>query len=338
MYFKVRVPKIDAALYDLPKDYKDTSNIDNYGDFTAPPNLILRLGDKVEVTYGDMMNYKNGIIIRKIAQSMQDIILPAGGYVDNPVSAYDGTLGDVVTVGRMNIEMYPQERKYLSPEYAFRTYYSLVRKQQAGRKATGTSLLEIAEKNANTYIDIIRKASSAYGVPVNIIRAIITKESNYRKTSSSGAKARGLMQLMPSTGFSLDTNTKFKETIKGVKPSTILTKSIQFCDNDKCYNLFIDLEDEVVSIFGGTKVFADFLKMFGNNLQRGLSSYNAGPGTTGANSKKGHRGAVRLYGLPVGDNGGFLDPEKNQNRENVDYIHYVTAIYEHLNTLFPGDA
>ena len=49
------------------------------------------------------------------------------------------------------------------------------------------------------YIDIVEKYSAEYGMPKEIILAVIKTESDFDASAVSGAGAIGLMQMMPST-------------------------------------------------------------------------------------------------------------------------------------------
>src|SRR5689334_22637873 len=94
----------------------------------------------------------------------------------------------------------------------------------------------------------IQKASQTYGVPSNLISAVIKQESGgnqYRngRVLSSSAGALGLMQLMPGTARGL-----------GVNPA-----------------------DPEQNVMGGTKYLAQLLKEFNGNTSLAVAAYNAGP-------------------------------------------------------------
>ena len=95
----------------------------------------------------------------------------------------------------------------------------------------------------------IAEASSSYGVPENIIRAVMQKESSGQHFDTEGnvktspAGALGAMQLMPNTALGL-----------GVDPY-----------------------DPRGNVLGGTKYLRQQLDTFGGDLPKALAAYNAGP-------------------------------------------------------------
>lgn len=96
----------------------------------------------------------------------------------------------------------------------------------------------------NKYEEHINEASGSFGVDKNIIKSIILTESAGNNKAVSGAKAKGLMQLMDSTA-----------TDMGVR------------------NSFNPREN----ILGGTKYFAQMLRQYSGDIKLALAAYNAGP-------------------------------------------------------------
>jgi hypothetical protein len=98
-------------------------------------------------------------------------------------------------------------------------------------------------KRLKPYMDVIRRASEMYGVPVSLIERMIQQESQGKQSARSKKGAIGLMQLMPGTAQKL-----------GVNP----------------YNAG-------QNIMGGVRYLAQLYQQFGS-WELALAAYNAGPG------------------------------------------------------------
>lgn len=120
-----------------------------------------------------------------------------------------------------------------------------------------TRSLGIQQQNANTsagiypntstsqYASVINKYSDQYGVPANLIDAVIGQESGGNSGGpDSSAGAQGLMQLMPETARSLGVTDPYS----------------------------VDQ-----NIMGGVKYLSQQLSKYGSN-ELALAAYNAGPG------------------------------------------------------------
>jgi Rod binding domain-containing protein len=103
---------------------------------------------------------------------------------------------------------------------------------------------EASIKRINQYDDIINQAAEAYGVDANVIKSVIMAESAGNSKAVSGAKAKGLMQLIDSTASDM-----------GVK----------------------NVWDPKENIFGGTKYLSGLLRQYNGDLKLALAGYNAGP-------------------------------------------------------------
>ncbi|NMO94809.1 lytic transglycosylase domain-containing protein [Paenibacillus lemnae] len=95
------------------------------------------------------------------------------------------------------------------------------------------------------YEQLILSASQRYGVPVDLIKAVIDTESSFNPNAVSSAGAKGLMQLMDATARGLGVSNSF---------------------------------DPAANIEGGTKYLAYQLEKFGGEVGMALAAYNAGPG------------------------------------------------------------
>lgn len=108
---------------------------------------------------------------------------------------------------------------------------------------TWKEVLNIDTKE-NKFDKIIDEASSKFGVPRELIKAVIKAESNFNPIAISPKNAMGLMQLIPSTAKEM-----------GVE----------------------DVFDPYQNIIGGTKYLKMLLDRYNGNLFLALSAYNAGP-------------------------------------------------------------
>ncbi len=95
------------------------------------------------------------------------------------------------------------------------------------------------------YDKIIYKNAKQYKVDANLIRAVITAESCFRKKALSTANAKGLMQLIPATAERFGVNNSY---------------------------------DPKQNIRGGTKYLRFLLDRFKGNLSYAIAGYNAGEG------------------------------------------------------------
>lgn len=98
---------------------------------------------------------------------------------------------------------------------------------------------------ASGYSQYVHEASAKYGVPVNLVNAVIRAESGGRANARSPVGALGMMQLMPGTARSL-----------GVR------------------NPLNPREN----IMGGTKYLSQLLKSYKGDTRKAVAAYNAGPG------------------------------------------------------------
>ena len=122
-------------------------------------------------------------------------------------------------------------------------------------------ILFIVFKNKNTimksfyiikYSEYVEKYSKEYDVDKYLVYATIKAESNFNEKAESKKGAKGLMQLMDSTG---------QEIAKGLNMTI---------DND-------DLFEPEININLGTKYISKMLKKY-NNIELALAAYNAGSG------------------------------------------------------------
>jgi Transglycosylase SLT domain len=98
---------------------------------------------------------------------------------------------------------------------------------------------------SSPYENMIQNASQKYGVPANLIKAVIKQESGGKSTAVSGKGAGGLMQLMPATA-------------RGLGVSNVY--------------------DPAQNIDGGTRYLAQKIKDNNGSIPLALAAYNAGQG------------------------------------------------------------
>jgi soluble lytic murein transglycosylase-like protein len=94
------------------------------------------------------------------------------------------------------------------------------------------------------YDDNIRVAAAKYGLSPPLLKAVMQVESNFNPTAVSEKGATGLMQLMPDTARMLFVS---------------------------------DIYDPAQNIEGGAKYLRQLHDQFGNDLEKVLAAYNAGP-------------------------------------------------------------
>ncbi|UQZ32911.1 lytic transglycosylase [Paenibacillus sp. PK3_47] len=119
--------------------------------------------------------------------------------------------------------------------------------QQMGSVTESYSAIsgEITATKPTDYEELIQTASSKYGVPADLIKAVIDTESSFNPNVVSSAGAKGLMQLMDGTANGLGVSDPF---------------------------------DPAQSIDGGVRYLSYQLKRYDGEEKMALAAYNAGPG------------------------------------------------------------
>lgn len=113
-----------------------------------------------------------------------------------------------------------------------------------GKSATVNVSADYLNNKVEKWAPQIEQAAKAFNIDINLIKAIIMKESNGNQNAVSPAGAKGLMQLMDSTALELGVSNSFS-------PEENIT--------------------------GGTRYIAEMIKRFNGNVELALASYNAGP-------------------------------------------------------------
>jgi soluble lytic murein transglycosylase-like protein len=108
--------------------------------------------------------------------------------------------------------------------------------------ATSTSA-DMALKRAQVE-PYVEQTAAQYGLPEELIHAVIRAESSYNANSVSSAGAQGLMQLMPATARALGVTNSF---------------------------------DPAQNIDGGANYLRQMLDRFDGDVRLALAAYNCGP-------------------------------------------------------------
>lgn len=139
------------------------------------------------------------------------------------------------------------------------------------------------------YVADILRASNAYGVEVELIHAIISQESLYQANAGSNKGAKGLMQLLDSTGRRFN-----------------------------CTNVW----NPQCNIKAGTQYLKFLAKRYDGNIQTIASGYNAGEGVADSylNGKplpgKNPSGIKTPNGVPLGSFSMSADQKRRCPRNN----------------------
>ncbi len=102
------------------------------------------------------------------------------------------------------------------------------------------------------HLDLVQAHSAANSLEPSLVLAIIRQESAFKEDARSSAGARGLMQVLPSTGRRLARQAGLRGYSVG-----------------KLYQAATNIQI-------GTRHFSVLLRMFGGNVELALASYNAG--------------------------------------------------------------
>jgi len=128
-----------------------------------------------------------------------------------------------------------------------------IKLNKEGKPSTASARREVPSKlsvpyklSGREYEEIIKDKCRKYSMDYDLIKALIKAESNFNPFAVSRKGARGLMQLMPGTAYSL-----------GV------------------YDPF----DVEANIDGGVRYLKAMLERFGGDHKLALAAYNAGPNT-----------------------------------------------------------
>ncbi|MBI1938156.1 MAG: transglycosylase SLT domain-containing protein [Ignavibacteriales bacterium] len=119
-----------------------------------------------------------------------------------------------------------------------------IKNDSAGKNISALQPSNVSLSRLGKFDELIEKASQEFGIDKNVIKSIIMAESAANHKAVSGAKAKGLMQLLDSTAADMGVRNSF---------------------------------DPAQNIYGGTKYFANMLRQYNGDLKLALAAYNAGP-------------------------------------------------------------
>lgn len=105
------------------------------------------------------------------------------------------------------------------------------------------------------YVDLINKYAADNDIDPFLVAAVIRAESKFKSSATSPKDARGLMQILPSTGGWIALQLGYE----GLSAE--------------------DLYDPELNIMFGTWYLRDLLRQFSGNLPAALAAYNGGRGT-----------------------------------------------------------
>jgi soluble lytic murein transglycosylase len=134
------------------------------------------------------------------------------------------------------------------------------------------------------YPELLVEAARGEGLDPALLAGIIWQESTFDARAVSSAGARGLMQIMPSTGRSL-------ARAMGVR-----------------YRGDATLFDPAMGLRLGARYFRRMLDAFGGRVERALAAYNAGPGRAGvwASARPEATAEEFIEGIPYPETRGYV--------------------------------
>lgn len=144
------------------------------------------------------------------------------------------------------------------------------------------------------YLDLVESAAESKGVSPIMILSVMRQESTYEGFITSGAGARGLMQIMPATGEEI-------------------ARNLGWPDN---FNVD-DLDRPYISIRFGASYLRQQYQLFDNDTFAMLAAYNGGPGSTN----------IWRNLTPIDDPDLFLEIVRFEETRNyiriINEIHYI---------------
>lgn len=157
------------------------------------------------------------------------------------------------------------------------------------------------------YRELVKYYSQKYNLDWLLVASIIFHESRFKYRAESNKGARGLMQIMPETGFEI-------------------AKKLNWQDFEN-----INLFKPMVNLEMGCYYFSDLLRLFNNDTRIALAAYNAGKGSIYRYYSK----SKENLSYPSKDSPGlsYPDIQKYLYPETRRYVSRVTGTYRLLKML-----
>ena len=161
------------------------------------------------------------------------------GILGAPALAAGGDIYSFVDEdGVIHVTNVPQDPRYRRVRQSHPPLDGLHRIALSGHSAP------VLLRRNTSYDEHIRVAAEKYGLSPPLLKAVMEAESNFNPAAVSDRGAAGLMQLMPTTARDL---------------------------------FVLDLYDPAQNIEGGARYLRLLYDQFGNDLEKVLAAYNAGP-------------------------------------------------------------
>lgn len=235
--------------------HNDFGNAQSYNTLASYAGYVPAT-PKIETAAPGSLLYHYDTKQGKVVMDGQAPNKPGANYIRTPAGLYDPIAGQMVGGTGPAPKAGPGMQHVAVPQadgtvkyYVFNPQsgtYSDAPAVVGGKPATGKPDPNwVGYKAVAPYDDLIESAASTFGVPANILRAQLYKESGGNPNARGAAGEYGLMQLMP-------------ETVRDLGLKNPL--------------------DPAENIFGGAKWLAMKIQQQGGDVRRGVRAYNgAGP-------------------------------------------------------------
>ena len=203
-----------------------------------------------------------------------------------------GSIGDAAGVGmarllRRNALMIPSVKAIELRVRVNPAFHNLVMRHPAYRELLFPTL----------YLDAVRQAATRNNVSTALALAVIRQESRFEKSATSHSNARGLMQIIPSTG-------KWIAQKRGISGFSV----------DQLYEIGVNVDF-------GNWYLREMLDKFGGNPYLAVAAYNGGPGNVGKWRKSTDTSDSDLFTEAI---------PRDETRDYVTKVMHNVYVYEQL--------